>query len=270
MKLESVEDFELLVVDNGTTDATPSVVKEFARTAPFCTGYVSEPRAGLSFARNRGLASASGDLIMFTDDDCLVASDWVQTALEAFAGDFLKIVGGKVELFNKDHLPFPTNAAAVRETLASAGQVLSGLVIGANMAFGRGVVDRIGLFDVRLGAGTSVHAAEDTDFVYRALVAGISVTYEPSLVVYHDHGRTGARELIRLHRGYAMGGGAMMMKHLLRGRTDLIRPIYWDSRSAVRGWRTHPARWRSPLSKLGYVAGAIQFLIQESWRRSAD
>ncbi len=136
------------------------------------------------------------------------------------------------------------------------------------MAFGRCVVDRIGYFDVRLGAGTRFKAAEDTDFVYRALTACVPVIYEPTFAVQHDHGRSAKREQYRLEYDYLVGLGALLAKSLLNGRSDLVRPFYWDVRSAVLAWRANRSQWRALISKTAFVSGAIRFLIQASWKKS--
>lgn len=265
--LDGVDDFELLIIDNGSADQTKDVAEAFVKTAPFRVEYLLEKTSGLSFARNRGLAAARGNLIMFTDDDCFVEPDWVKVAVGIFAGDLLRLVGGRVELFNKDHLSLVTKTLPTRETMASLGQ-LFGFLHGANMAFGRAVMDRIGLFDVRLGAGTRLQAAEDIDFVCRAFINGVPVTYEPALIVHHDHGRSGDEEAYRMMRGYSIGAGAMLVKHLFAGRTDLLKPNYWDCLSALRGWRADRRNWRWPLSKIGLVNGAFKYLSLASWRNS--
>lgn len=268
LNLKNIGNFEILCVDNGSSDETRSVVEEFSDIAHFRVHYLFEPIAGLSYARNCGLTSASGDLIMFTDDDCLVPADWINVAAQIFADDLFKLVGGRVELFNKGQPSPVTKTSPIRETMASPGQ-LFGFLHGANMAFGRAVVERIGTFDVRFGAGTQLQSAEDTEFAYRAVTHGVPVIYEPALVIHHDHGRTGKREIYHQLRGYSVGMGALLVKSLIAGRTDLVRPIYWDCRSALRGWRADPKDWRWPLSKTALLTGAVRYLIQASWKRSA-
>src|SRR5690349_3614302 len=69
--------WELVIVDNGSSDNTSEVVAEFARTAAFRVLLVTEPRRGLGRARNAGIKVSSGDIIAFTDDDCYVSSDYL-------------------------------------------------------------------------------------------------------------------------------------------------------------------------------------------------
>lgn len=262
LDISSPSGFELLIVDNSSTDDTMDVVKRFSATMPFDTLYVLESLKGLSHARNRGIRESSGDLIMFTDDDCLVDADWVKNAVTFFGNDMMKLVGGKVDLHNKDHLPLTVKESPFSEMLASPG-LSFGFMHGANMAFGREIVRRIGVFDVRFGAGSKIQSAEDTEYVYRASTHGIPVMYEPSLRVRHDHGRNKLSEGYVIMRGYAVGNGALLMKYVLRGDFTLVRTVYWDFRSALRGWRADRKLWWLPLSKIGVVSGAARFILQE-------
>jgi glycosyltransferase involved in cell wall biosynthesis len=260
-----IPNFQLVIVDNGSTDDTGWRASEMIKVAPFPVTLVLENRLGLSAARNRGIEVATGDLILFTDDDCLVTVDWAKTAANLFSDGLLKIIGGRVELYNKDDLPLAIKTSLVREELTSIDR-LFGFLHGANMAFGRAVVDRLGTFDTRLGAGTYLRSAEDAEFVYRAIKNGIPVIYEPTLIVHHNHGRSGSKVWYRAVRDHAIGAGAMMMKYLMVGQTDLLRPIFWDFQSALRRWRRDPKEWRWVLAKRGLFEGAFRFIYSASWR----
>lgn len=259
---------ELVVVDNGSTDDTRAVVLEAQNRAPFQVMYVLETRAGLGGARNTAINRSTHPVILATDDDCMPATDWLLTAARLFSSDLMKLVGGRVELSNPEHLPLSIKTSLARERLTSSMNMF-GFLHGANMAFGRPVVERIGGFDARFGAGTPLQAAEDCEFVYRAVLTGIPVTYEPDLVVSHDHGRSGDREWYRQNRAYSVGAGAMAMKHLLHGRSDVLRMTYWDVRATIRAWRNDSDQRRMLQAKFGLLVGAARFLLQSSWRRSA-
>ena len=98
-------DFELLIVDNGSSDGTRGMAETFAAGAPFPVRYLVEPEVGLSWARNTGIRNAKGDIFMFTDDDCYVRPDWVRQTVACFGADLRQMVGGRVDLFNQAHFP---------------------------------------------------------------------------------------------------------------------------------------------------------------------
>lgn len=261
-------DFTLVVVDNGSTDATGQVVAAFAAEAGFPVMALFEPKQGLSLARNRGLDAATGDIIIFTDDDCLVAANWAHEASRCFESTLMQLVGGRVELANPADLEITIKTSAQPELLRSAHDLL-GFVHGANLAFGRPLLERIGRFDPALGAGTSFSAAEDTDFVYRVFIAGFPVRYEPGFVVHHDHGRRRRSERTKLEQAYCRGTGALLAKAMLNGRSDLARPVYWSVRAALRSWRTNPSDWRLLYPTFSLLKGFVQFIAISLFRSIA-
>ena len=267
LDVTGVRAFEIVIVDNGSTDGTRAVVADWIARTPLSARLLSEARTGLCRAKNTAIQVSAGDLILCTDDDCAPASDWVQGFLRAFNGNLMQLIGGRVELGDETDARITVKTDTVPDRLASANALL-GFVHGCNMAFGRGVVDRIERFDVRLGPGSKCFAAEDTDFVYRAFRAGLPVRYEPGPVVYHNHGRSRAQDHYGLIAKYNFGFGAMVMKHALRGRTDLIRPLYWSMHSIVRHWWTgaYPTAMGRTVPR--FAAGAFHFLVRQSWRRA--
>lgn len=266
LDLSGVPEFELIVVDNGSVDNTVKLAQAFAEQAPFPVSVVTEPRPGLSQARNHGLRIARHELIMFTDDDCLVAADWAKAGARLFQGDLRKVVAGRVELYDKTQLPLAIKTDPEREELASAASLV-GFLHGANMAFGRCVIDAIGKFDVRLGAGSHLRSAEDAEFAYRAYKQGIPVVYEPDLVVWHNHGRTGSAEWYRQMTDHAIGSGGMIMKHVMGGTPSIAKIGYWDFRSAIRLWQADRREWRRVMAKAAIARGALRYLVRESWRK---
>lgn len=267
LDLAEVAEFELIVIDNDSVDDTRSMAEAFARQAPFPVSVGFETRPGLSQGRNRGLRMARHELIMFTDDDCLVAPDWAKSAMRLFQGDLRKIVAGRVELHDDTQLPLAIKNDPDRQELDSRDKLM-GFLHGANMAFGRCVIDSIGMFDVRLGAGSRLRSAEDTEFAYRAYKSRIPVVYEPGLLVWHDHGRTGSKEWYRQMTNHAVGAGGMMMKHLIGGDSQIVKIGYWDFRSAIGRWRNDRQEWRRIAAKTAMVKGALQYLLRESWQKA--
>lgn len=256
---------EIIVVDNASTDHTPQVVERARETMPFPLLLLREEARGLGAARNCGLRHASGSIIAFTDDDCIVSEDWLSRIVAHFAGEAPPgLLGGRVELFNDAHLPMTVLTSMTPIRLA-AEEHPGGLLLGCNMAFHRRLLDRIGAFDPRFGAGTPLIGAEDQDFIQRAQRAGFAVHYEPDVVLHHNHGRTTPAQAESLLRGYAFSDGACLMKHLLAGDRLALRLFYWRLASLIRQARRPPA---GPTGMPGfrlvwaYLRGAGRFLLR--------
>src|SRR6266404_3132813 len=213
---------ELVIVDNGSTDATAAVLQAWQKsTSVRCRVLLAEQR-GLSHARNCGLEQATGEIIAFTDDDCTVAPDYLTQLARAYAADAGPTLrGGRVELGDPRDLPFTikTDLASQRFTGGHPG----GFIHGCNLTMSRSALELVGRFDTRLGAGQPIGAAEDSDFVYRAHRSGVMVLYDPSILVFHHHGRRDFAEVKLLQDVYNLGNGALYAKHGLRDWKLLLR-----------------------------------------------
>lgn len=226
---------EVLVVDNGSTDQTREVIERSAQLTRIRVRYLSEPKRGKSRALNHGLALAEGDLILLTDDDCVPARSWVAHCIEAFERDSsLQLLGGRVELADPNDAKVALSLGTERKQLRSAFAMYSApKIMGANMAFRRSLLDDIGTFDTRLGPGSRANAViEDHDYVYRAIWSGAKVVYDPSVVVFHYHGRQHEVDVIKVRTGYTIGRGAFYAKHALRDR-EVAKLAYWDVRRNI-------------------------------------
>jgi glycosyltransferase involved in cell wall biosynthesis len=223
---------EIVLVDNGSRDATATLAREWASSSKLSVTIISEPRQGLSIARNSGLRHASGTILVFTDDDCRMAPDYLERTLAHYSMDQGPVVrGGRVELGDPTDLPFTIKTSTKDAVLTSIFN-RDGFIAGCNMTMRRDVPQIIGVFDERFGAGGRFKAAEDTDFIYRAYAADIRTEYKADMVVYHWHGRKDNDELKKLHRGYSIGIGALRAKH---GVCMGLRFTYYDVRNLLLG-----------------------------------
>ncbi|WP_312490266.1 glycosyltransferase [Sphingomonas sp.] len=209
---------ELILVDNGSSDGSAAMIRHWAANRPFAVRLLSEPRPGLSRARNAALSAARGRIIAMTDDDCTLHRDYFDRLAQAFAPHPAPvIIGGRILLGDPADLPV-TVKLEDHPMIAPADGFPGGFVMGANLAFTADVRARVGLFDERFGAGAPFRAAEDTDYLFRALGRGIPVRYDPHFVVDHHHGRRREDEVVALLAGYGFGDGALYAKHLLSDR----------------------------------------------------
>lgn len=150
----SSSDIEVIVVDNGSTDATPDMVRQAEARLP--VRYVTEARGGQSAARNAGLHHARGEFIVFTDDDIRPAPAWLAAVTAPLRAGHADIVAGGIQL--APHLVRPWMEARHLGMLAAnthdAPEQIK-IAIGANMAFHRRVLDKVPGFDVELGPGAA-------------------------------------------------------------------------------------------------------------------
>ena len=176
---------ELLVVDNGSTDDTASIVKSCG-LRNIQVRYLFEPRTGQSRARNAGLAGARGDLILFTDDDVTPDPDWAVEMMRSLLNGTCDAVTGKITLDPKLARHWLTSAH--RWWLASSddAELHEGFreLIGANIGFRRSVLERVPVFDTELGPG-ALGFADDTLFGWQLAEAGFRIGYAPSASVIH-------------------------------------------------------------------------------------
>lgn len=233
-------DVELVVVDNGSTDDTAHVLAAWKEGRSFPVRVVNEPRPGLSRARNAGLRASAGDIVVMTDDDCHMAPDYFDRLRELHG--LPQVLGGRVELGDPDDLPVSILTRSKAETYTSARKP-SGFVIGANLTFHRSVWKAIGDFDTRFGAGATFPAGEDSDFIFRAHLAGFPVRYDPTLVVKHFHGRRDRSNGKTLLTGYSVSDGALYAKHMfptLLPARFILKAVQGSIRERVRPGPPHP------------------------------
>lgn len=236
--------WEFLVIDNGSRDATPQLLAGHAWPAGWNVRVVREEKLGLSNARNRAIAEAHGDYIIFMDDDETADPDWLcafERLIESTGADAF---GGRIRvLFEEDFRP----PWLSDELLGFLGELNRAEAIvplterntsfyGGNFGFRRLLVNQVGGFDAMLGRkGGDNTGGEEVDFYRRLLAAGCKVWWTPEAVIHH---RIQAEKLNRryfrdLH--YRQGRMEAIRE---RGKGSRVPPIYffgqlWRSLIAV-------------------------------------
>ncbi|HEY1251848.1 MAG TPA: glycosyltransferase [Thermoanaerobaculia bacterium] len=192
--------WEIVLIDNNSSDATAQVVDSFAARSAVPVRRVFEPAQGLSHARNRGLREARGSILAFCDDDVLPQPDWVARVAAAIDRWNADGVGGRIlPRFEAPPPPWLTENRRLMRQLALMdweGSRLLALpfepqpqVWGANMAFRRGLFERVGEFDARRGlSGRRLFRGEEVDLIERALRLGLRIVYDSALTVFHRIG----------------------------------------------------------------------------------
>jgi len=186
---------EVLVVDNASTDDTPTVVGALARDLAPTLRTAHEPRLGLSAARNCGLAHARGALAVFLDDDAVPRPGWLPALLAPFAAPGIVCVGGRILLeFFVPPPPWltpPLHPALSAFDLGDEPRRVperpgDQYPCGANIAFRTATVRALGGFATRMGLrGASGLQQEETDLCWRIDRSGGEIRYAPDAVVDH-------------------------------------------------------------------------------------
>jgi hypothetical protein len=250
-------DVEYILVDNRRAIPTPDPLPGLlvGRTG---IRVVREERPGISAARNAGVAAATGDIVVFTDDDVRVDPQWLLAIGRRFASDpaidavtglilpaeletpaqvwFERYYGGfsgertfaPLTLQAERVGPRSLRGSRIAVTDADGGLVRTFAVYGAgafgagaNMAFRRSTLQRLGGFDLALGTGTPARGGEDLAALISVLWNAGKVGYEPASVVHHRHRREVA-ELEHQLRGNGVGFTAMLTSLVSHDRRHVL------------------------------------------------
>jgi GT2 family glycosyltransferase/glycosyltransferase involved in cell wall biosynthesis len=195
--------YEIIVVDDASTDETQALLERWRQAQPDRLHVLRQDRnGGPAAARNRGVAEARGTLVAFTDDDCVVAPDWLEQIQRGLEDPRVTGVGGQV-------LPDTTDTAvqryqarfsAIAQPHMRQGEVV--LLITANALFRREAVLEIGGFPEQLTSA----GGEELYLCHRLLDRGYAFRYNPEALVYHRYSsswRTFANTYYRYGQGKA-------------------------------------------------------------------
>ncbi len=257
---------EVLIVDNNSTDTTKDVATEFQAPLRPHFRYLFEKRRGKSNALNCGIKAARGEILAFTDDDCLPSRNWLHSIVKEFEEDpNLAVLGGRVELYDKNDIAHSLSLSNHRSQITHGMQIIKNApIIGANMAFRKCVLDRIGGFDPLLGPGARCGIAEDVEILYRCHKSGFKIVYSPEVMVLHNHGRKSESEDFALSRLYAMGRGGLYCKHILRADLKMASiaadEIYGLSKTLLKGFMIRKDFPHHRIMLPGVLRGAINYL----------
>jgi glucosyl-dolichyl phosphate glucuronosyltransferase len=232
MQVKRGRTWEVLVVDNRSTDNTAEVVRTRQSAYPVPLRYLIEEKQGKSYALNTGLASTNSMFVLFTDDDVRVDSRWLEASIEPMIADAgIGYTGGPVEPIWEGPPPrwLERNRAALTGAIAIVNYGTQPFVfedegripIGANMAIRRSILNVVGGFDPGLGRrGKSLLGQEQAEFFCRTRDHGIRGMYAPDMIVHHHVPRR------RLSRRYFRRW--WLWKGISRARLHRVHPVADD------------------------------------------
>ena len=188
---------EVIVVDNGSTDDTASVIAQHAAEFPVPLRTLRVTANGKGHSLNAAIAIVNGAILALTDDDVVVAADWIETIRDIFSDPAVALVGGRVDPNWEQEPPRWMNVSGdagyglmgsplALQHYGCAQPLGARTAVGANLAVRRAVVDAVGGFAVELAPqrGTLLRA-EDHEFCRRVRTSGYRCDYRPELQVRH-------------------------------------------------------------------------------------
>ncbi|HEV8702242.1 MAG TPA: glycosyltransferase [Candidatus Polarisedimenticolia bacterium] len=255
---------EVLVLDQSRTDATPPEVNRGGLPIRF----IRCPRRGKSAALNLGVREARAPWLAFTDDDCLVAEDWLEVIDREARGSGSRcaltgrVVPGSPE---GEAVTAPSLREQDLETTYTAPSFRD-VLFGNNMAIPAELLRKTGCFDEGLGPGTPAPAAEDNDLGYRLLQAGVPIRYLPAMVVTHRSWRRGPDQ-VKVFGGYGVGQGTFYGKHLRRGDLHMAARMarnLWDAGRDLGG-AILLGRRQDVQASGAFARGLVRGFLRAAW-----
>lgn len=271
-------EFEVVVVDNGSSDRTREVVEQ--RTDNPRLKYIFEPTLGLSVARNTGAKVASAEILAYLDDDAVASSKWLQILYSAYQNNpQLAIAGGKVTLLWPEGIQQPSWLSPGLAGNLGAYDLGDSVVYieqpgltprGLNYSIRRHFLAEIGGFDPHLGrVGKNLLSNEELQMTEFALQRGWQVAYLPEALVAHNVAPERLNRSWFLNRGWWQGisecyreqlAGKGDIRQLLRGSERFLRGLY----KALQYFSDPAERFDKLVytyGQIGYLNAAIQGLL---------
>lgn len=253
-------DLEVLVADNGCTDATLDTVARFKEGVPRLRVVPARSRPGANFARNIGVAAAAGDLIALCDSDDVVSPTWIAALVEA--AEDAEMVGGHLEIatLNSPLLqgwrPSPTDNGL------PVGHDFLPYAAGSNCAIWRDVYLEIGGCDEEVGGG---QGGDDVDLSWRVQLAGGRLVWAPDAVVAYRL-RPDLRSMVRQMTAYGAVAALLYRKYRAAGaqRTPVTIIVKYWIRTVQRAPRmlAHPATRGSWIREVAYMVGRLRGAVR--------
>jgi glycosyltransferase involved in cell wall biosynthesis len=239
-------DFELIVIDQSESDDTKQALSEFESDQRY--RHVMSTEIGASRGRNQGVRLSRSDVLLFTDDDCVVPSNWIATMEQKV----LVHPGPNAVFCEVDAAPNPpgpgytpvfrpTSEMVMRRPLDNA----KAICMSAGLAMRRETLVRMGGFDPLLGPGSIHFMGEDTDLAMRVVLLGGVVVATPDVAVVH-HGWRGSVEAQRLIQRGWYSIGACYGKYLRANRWRVLGALAYQGIASLRSPLLDLAHGRPP------------------------
>ncbi len=197
-------DYEVVFVDDGSKDNTQEIMKDFPHVRN-----IVQKNMGLSVARNVGIAAATGEVVAFTDSDCMADRDWLYFLVHTLlSSDFAAVGGPNISPPATDWIQATVGAAPGSPSHVLLTDTIAEHVPGCNMAYHKWALELIGGFDPEYRK-----AGDDVDVCWRLMQRGHVIGFSPAAVVWH-YRRFEVRTYFSQQRGYGEAEAMLRYKHL--------------------------------------------------------
>jgi GT2 family glycosyltransferase len=266
----AADEFEIIVVDDGSTDGTAELCCRAGRDMSNLRYVAMGRNLGLAAAGNKGVRSARGELLLFTDDDCITQEDWVKQLAASLVQ--YPITTGAIQSPLSNYIQFCHNISQFHPFMKRRTEGWARSIAGGNMGIRRSLLEELGGFD-------ETSQVPDMEFLFRARSRGYRVRFVPRAVMIHDPERSRLAAVLRIASEHASKmillrnrfGALLQTPFVLRSPelilltaplialTGTLR-IYWYNPALV------PYLWTAPLvyaQKTAWCWGASQGLRRQ-------
>ncbi|MCX9084511.1 MAG: glycosyltransferase [Candidatus Methanoperedens sp.] len=203
-----INKYELIIVDNNSKDNTSHIISKYP------VKYALETKKGSYAARNKGIKLAEGEILLFTDSDCIADKDWIINIIKPFRDSRVGAVGGKTITYNPttivekylESISALDNESSIKSKRPS--------IATANAAFRKNILGQVGFFDETFTSGG------DYDISWRIHNLGYILAYEHNSIIFHKHG-TDFKSLFNKEFRYGCGNVQLFKKHFDKNRFRL-------------------------------------------------
>ena len=195
--------YEIIVVNDGSDDGTTEVLEEYEERAPCEFKWFSQENKGAPDAINLAITNSKGEIICFTDDDCVADRNWIRNLIKGYEDGSVGGVGGRIIAYRLKNL---IEKYSEERGFLKPKNVNQLFFPTANVSYRKDVLDTIGQID------RTLKISYDVDIGLRIILAGYKIRYSSDAIVYHNH-RSSFKSLIKQVYGYGVGQAMLHKKY---------------------------------------------------------